>query len=83
MDRLLIAVVFLIGAGVGAWYSYARDRRMLAMYENLVEQLSKALRRGTQFRAHQQTPPAVAPEQAVQAEWLRYQADRARSARLS
>ena len=53
MDRILISVAaaFLSGAILGAWSCYARDRRMLAMYENLVEQLSKALRRGAQFRA--------------------------------
>ena len=42
-ETLLMTGLFVAGAGAGALLSYARDRSLLHLYENLVEDLSRMI----------------------------------------
>jgi hypothetical protein len=44
-DLLLMSGLFAAGAGIGAMFSYARDRNLLRLYSSLVEDLSSMIPR--------------------------------------
>ncbi len=56
-EALWMATMFFAGAGVGALYSYDRDRKLISLYSHLVADLSRMIRRpGPDLPA----PPAMA-----------------------
>ena len=56
-EVLWMTSMFLAGAGAGAFYSYARDRSLISLYGQLVEDLSRMIPKP---RPDSPVPPAMA-----------------------
>ncbi len=57
MEQLLTAsVAFLLGAACGALCWYQRDRRLLALYGDLVEALTRTMRGSGRYRMQRVSP---------------------------
>jgi hypothetical protein len=62
MEEVLMAsLAFLLGAACGALCWYQRDRRLLALYGDLVGQLTRTMRGGARYRLRQTSPAWTMP----------------------
>jgi hypothetical protein len=61
LEPLTVAALFLLGTGIGALLSYARDRQLLRLYRDLNQQLARAL------QLERERPPAAADPAAQMA----------------